>query len=110
MDICDNIYRNDDSYRTLEKDSRINSDAIEIQERDNQIRLLQLTLQTALDKLKGCDTQETLNYRNEVLQDVSLVESEELIEDFVKEFSDRLMKTIPCSLDLYYERLEVWLK
>ncbi len=110
MDICDTIYRNEDSYRDLEKDNRINSEALMILERDNQIRLLQLTLKNAIDKLRGCDSETTLNNRIEALQDVSLMESEELTEDFVKEFSKILMQSIPCDLDSYYKRLEVELE
>lgn len=106
--ICEDLYFGDeDAYRELEKDNRINSAGITSIEKENEIKLLKSILQTALDKLKGCNTETTLINRQDALRTVSLVESEELIEEFVKKFSDQLMQSIPRSLDAYYERLKV---
>lgn len=110
MDVCDNIYSDDeDSYGELEKDNRLNSDGMELLEKNNEIRLLKSILQSALDKLKGCNTEATLIKRQETLQTVKLVDvdSEELVEDFVKKYSNLLMQSISGSLDTYYERLRL---
>lgn len=107
MDICDIVYgTEDDSYGELKKDSRINSSALELQEERNENRLLKLTLQNALSRLKGYDTETTLNKRLASLRNIALMKSEELVEEFTKKFSFVLMQSVAGDFDVYYSRLK----
>lgn len=106
IEICDSIYReSDDAYGELENDNRINSAALGLMEKENEIKLLKLTLQSALDQISECSTEEMLTNRQDALRTVVLAESDELIEEFVKRFSERLMLSVSDGLDSYYDRL-----
>lgn len=107
-EICDNIYiENTDAFGELENDTRLNSDKMELIEKQTEIALLTFTLQNALDKLSGCDTQTTLLNRKEALQTIRLIsDTEELLEAFSKKFSELLMNSIDGSLDSYYARIK----
>lgn len=106
-DLCETIYSNElDSYGDLYNDNRLNVDKITIKEKNNEIRLLQLTLQDAIDRLKNLDTKEKLENRKELMQTVYFAsDTDELVESFSKEFSKQLIDSIE-SLDVYYNRLK----
>lgn len=75
-------------------------------EKDCEINLLKYNLQCAIEKMKGYDTEKTLQNRQEALQSIRLLDSEQIIEEFVSEFSKLLMQSIPDSLETYYTRLK----
>lgn len=106
VDICDKLYY-DDAYGELEKDNRINSDALREQELTFENNLLKYTLKSIQEKINQYDTETALINRKEMLQDIKMICSDDLIEDFVREYSESLMKKIePCSMECHYERLK----
>ena len=106
-DICDQIYNGEiDAFRLLAEDKSLNSDKMSLIESENENRLLKYTLKTALDKLNGLETKDVLACRHESLQMVVLPESWELVEEFTRAFSNKLMDSIPDNLEVYYKRIK----
>lgn len=107
IEICDQLYSGEsDAFGTLAEDKFLNSDKMSLFEDENEISLLKITLKNALDKLNGLDTTSILENRQESLRMVMLPDSKELVEEFTKEFSNKLMKSIPDNLETYYERVK----
>lgn len=106
IDVCEDIYCEEDAYGELENDKRLNSDRMRLAEKDCEISLLKYNLQCAIEKMKGYDTEKTLQKRQEALQSIRLLDSEQIIEEFVSEFSNLLMQSIPDSLETYHARLK----
>lgn len=106
IDVCEDIYCEEDAYGELENDKRLNSDRMRLAEKDFEISLLKSHLQYAIGKMKGYDTETTLQNRQEALQSIRLLDSEQIMEEFVSEFSNLLMQSIPDSLETYHARLK----
>lgn len=108
FEMCEGIYGEEiDAHGELEKDIRLNADKMELFEKDNEIRLLKYTMQNALEKMRGQSVETTLQSRQEALQNIKIVsDTDELLEEFTKEFSGLLMNSITDNLDVYYQRLE----
>lgn len=105
-DICDTIYdANRDILGELKKDERLEPESIRYRDEKSENAVLKLTIQVALEKLRKSDTGNMLVQRNESLLKVESVNSEELTEEFVKEFSKLLMNSIPEDMGPYYDRV-----
>ena len=107
VDICDQLYNGEsDAFGVLEGNILLDSAKMNSFERENENKLLKLILKTALDKLNGLGTKEVLECRQESLRTEALLESKELIDEFTREFSKKLMCSIPNNLETYYKRIK----
>ena len=103
VNICQNIYSLElDAYNDLENDTLLNNSY-----KDYEIKLLKLTLNNALDKLKKYDSTTVLMRRQEVLQMNRLMSNtEDFIDYFNCHFSNLLEDTIDINLYSYQKRIE----